>query len=276
MADHLDAGEPARPAQAVAPNWRTSAERWVFAVALALILFASWAWLLYQDWAMRHMDLVDMAMPGTGAWDAGDLALVFVMWAVMMIAMMVPSATPMLLVYRRVARARTAGSRQLLMTGAFLSGYVMAWTAYSVLATLVQWGLHSAALTSPGMVATSPAVGGALLVAAGAYQCTPLKQACLLRCSSPFQFLLTAWRIGAAGALRMGFVHGSYCVGCCWLLMAVLFVVGVMNLLWVALLAGFVLIEKLAPHGVWISRVSGTGLIAWGLWLIGTGVALPG
>jgi predicted metal-binding membrane protein len=262
--------------QAEPAAWRTSAERCILAVGLALILLSSWAWLLYQDWAMRHMHLVDMAMPGTGTWAAGDLALVFVMWAVMMVAMMVPSAMPMLLTYRRAASASTAGPPALPRTGLFLGGYIIAWTAYSVLATLAQWGLHAAALISPGMVLTSPRVGGALLVAAGVYQCTPLKQACLVRCRSPFQFLLTSWRNGMGGALRMGFVHGTYCVGCCWLLMAVLFAVGVMNVMWVAVLAGFVLVERLAPQGIWISRASGIGLIAWGLWLIAGAVSSSG
>ncbi len=137
-------------------------------------------------------------------------------------------------------------------------------TGFSVAATLIQWAMHGAMLISPAMVGTSPLLGGAVLVAAGIYQWTPAKHACLAHCRSPLGFLLNEWRDGARGALIMGLRHGLYCTGCCWLLMLVLFVVGVMNLLWIALLAAFVLSEKLLPQGRWISHVTGLALIAWG------------
>ena len=151
--------------------------------------------------------------------------------------------------------------------GLFLFGYLLVWTGFSMAATLIQWGMHSAMLISPAMVGTSRLLGGAVLVAAGAYQLTPAKHACLSHCRSPLGFLLNEWRDGAWGALAMGLRHGLYCTGCCWLLMAVLFVVGVMNLLWIALLAAFVLLEKAVPQGRWISHGTGLALIACGAWM---------
>jgi predicted metal-binding membrane protein len=190
----------------------------VGAVAIALL---GWAYLFYQGWAMRHMDLVAMAMPSTDAWGPMDLLLVFAMWAVMMVAMMVPSATPMLLAFAAITRSRRAQGRPFVPLWVFLAGYLVLWTAFSLAATLAQWGLHSLALISPMMVGTSPLLGSLLLIAAGVYQWTPLKQACLRHCRSPLQFLLTCWQDGTAGAFLMGLRHGAYCLGCCWLLMAV-------------------------------------------------------
>jgi predicted metal-binding membrane protein len=143
------------------------------------------------------------------------------------------------------------------------------WTGFSALATVAQWGLHVAALLSPGMVATSPWLGGGLLLAAGIFQWTPLKNACLRQCRSPVNFLLQSWREGPTGALVMGLRHGAYCAGCCWFLMALLFVAGVMNLLWVATIMAFVLLEKAAPKGDWIARFGGALLVGWGLLVIG-------
>lgn len=155
-----------------------------------------------------------------------------------------------------------------LATGIFLLGYVIVWTGFSAVATLAQWGLHSLALLSPMMVSTSPILGGVLLIGAGIFQFTPLKHACLAHCRTPLGFLMTEWREGTQGALFMGLRHGSFCVGCCWLLMALLFVAGVMNLLWVAAIAAYVLIEKVVPEGQWVSRAIGSLVIVWGTWMI--------
>lgn len=230
-------------------------------VGISLI---AWLYLAYQDWAMRHMDMVDMAMPGHDAWGSADVGLVLVMWVVMMTAMMAPSASPVVLLYSRIQRDRPASPA--LASWALLLGYLLAWTCFSVAATLLQWGLHGAMLLSPAMTSTSPALGGAVLIAAGIYQWTPAKHVCLARCRSPLAFVLNEWRDGATGALVMGFRHGLFCTGCCWLLMLILFVVGVMNLLWIALLTAFVLLEKTVPDGPWLSRASGCALIVWGVW----------
>ena len=159
-------------------------------------------------------------------------------------------------------------------TAVFLLGYLLVWTGFSALATLAQWGLHSAALLSPMMVSTSSVMGGVLLLAAGIFQWTPLKNACLIHCRSPLAFLMSEWRDGKRGALLMGVKHGSYCVGCCWILMALLFVAGVMNLLWVASITAFVLIEKVVPRGELVGHVAGGVLSLAGILLVGRGLVM--
>ena len=217
---------------------------------------------------MAHMDVVDMAMPSSGRWTAADLGLVLVMWVVMMAGMMLPSALPVVLLYRRVVGAREAAAAPAVLTGLFLAGYLFAWSLYAVEATLVQWALHEAARTAFGMSPGTSLAGGVVLLAAGAYQLSPYKRACLGLCRSPLAFLLNAWRPGPRGALAMGLQHGLYCIGCCWLLMAVLFVVGVMSLPWVAGLTLLVLAEKVVPRGERLARAAGLALIAWGAWLV--------
>ena len=144
----------------------------------------------------------------------------------------------------------------------------MVWTAFSFIATILQWGLHTLALLSPMMVTTSPVLGGLILVLAGIFQWTSLKYACLRRCRSPLAFILQEWEEGRKGAFLMGIKHGIYCVGCCWALMILLFVTGVMNLLWVAVIAGFVLIEKIIPRGYRVGQITGVVLVAWGIWVL--------
>lgn len=205
-----------------------------------------------------------MLMPmRAGPWTPGYAGLVLVMWAVMMGAMMLPSAAPMILLHGVVARRRSGDGRTLL-SAYFILGYVAVWGGYSVAATALQYALEQAALLSPMMESTSIAFAGTVLITAGVYQWTPLKQACLRRCRSPLEFLAVEWREGRRGAFVMGVRHGAFCVGCCWLLMLLLFVGGVMNLAWIAGLALFVLIEKLVPAGHWIGRAAGLALIAWG------------
>lgn len=214
-----------------------------------------------------------VATPQMQAWGGIDLLLLFVMWTIMMVAMMLPSATPMILLFEHVAEQRRSRGRPHASTAVFLLGYLLVWTAFSAVATLGQWALHRSALLSPMMVSTSTALGGGLLIMAGVYQWTPLKRACLKSCRSPLGWLTTQWREGPTGALLMGLRHGGFCVACCWALMALLFVVGVMNLLWVAALAALVLLEKTLPRGIHAARVLGALLAVWGGWLLVRGFA---
>ena len=213
----------------------------------------------------------EMSMDGAMAalqvrpWGALDFLLMFLMWAVMMVAMMVPGAAPMILLFAAVNRKQRERGRPFAPVGAFVAGYIAVWSAFSALATLSQWGLEQAALMSPMMVGASPLLGGGLLVVAGIYQWTPLKHACLKHCRSPLHFLAHGMRKGTGGAFVMGLEHGAFCVGCCWVLMGLLFVGGVMNLLWVAAIAAFVLLEKVVPHGVLAGRLSGALLVLAGL-----------
>ncbi|MFN2431722.1 MAG: DUF2182 domain-containing protein [Gemmatimonadota bacterium] len=237
-------------------------------VLLGVALLAVLAWAHVLRLADRMHAPEHMAMPMALAWGAADFAALFAMWAVMMAAMMLPSAAPMILLFAATNRTRRRHQHPAAPTTLFVAGYLLAWSVYSALAASAQVALHNAALLSPMMVGTSRVLGGTLLIAAGLYQWTPLKRTCLSHCRSPLAFLSTEWREGALGALRMGLKHGSYCVGCCWVLMALLFVGGVMNVLWVAAIAVLVLAEKLAPRGLWLGRVAGGVLAAWGVWLL--------
>jgi len=220
-------------------------DRAIMLCGLAGLSALAWAYLLYAGAGMMEM----------------DFTLTLGIWAVMMIAMMTPSATPTLLMFAAIHRQRRQQARPLTPTALFLAGYLLAWMGFSLLAALAQWGLHTASFF------TSAAPAGALLMAAGIFQWTPLKHTCLTHCRSPQGFFMTEWREGALGALRMGLKHGQYCVGCCWLLMTILFVVGVMNLLWMAVIAAFILIEKIAPFGPWVGRLAGLLLLSTGIWL---------
>jgi predicted metal-binding membrane protein len=184
-----------------------------------------------------------------------------------MVAMMVPSVAPLILMFARANRQRGV-DRVVGSAGILLLGYLLVWSGFSGLAALAQWGLHGAAVLSPMMASTSPVLGGVLLMAAGVFQFTPLKRACLAHCRSPMGLLLSEWHGGRWGTLTMGLKHGIWCVGCCWALMALLFVAGFMNLLWVAAIAGFVLLERTAPMGAMLGRVTGAALVVAGIALI--------
>jgi predicted metal-binding membrane protein len=209
-----------------------------------------------------------MRMLDTQEWGVNTILLLFVMWAVMMVAMMVPSAAPMILSFLTVNQRRSATARPLVPVGLFVLGYLMLWTAYSAVATLAEWGLHQATLLSTSMTATSRTLNGGLLIAAGVFQLTPLKRACLKGCRSPLSFLMSEWREGMAGAFVMGLRHGAYCLGCCWILMALLFVAGVMNLFWVAVIALLVMAEKILARGELLGHVAGIALMTIGVVLI--------
>ena len=212
-----------------------------------------------------------MAVMRPVAWSAGYAVLMVFMWWIMMVAMKLPSAAPMILLYAAVNRKARERGAPFVPTGVFALGYLAAWGVFSLLAVALQWGLERTALLSSVMVGTSIVLGGLLLIAAGAWQLTPLKHACLKHCRSPLHFLSHHWRKGRWGAFRMGAEHGAFCLGCCWFLMGLLFYGGVMNLYWIVGLAAFVLLEKTAPAGHWIGSAAGVGLIAWGgLLLLGS------
>jgi predicted metal-binding membrane protein len=258
-----------RPSATTPEKWnRILIENGALAAGLGTITLLAWAYLLYQAWAMDHMDVVDMAMPSMQAWGIRDLTLVFTMWTIMMVGMMAPSSSPMILLFARIQKQRNVG-RSMPASGLFLLGYLLVWTGFSLVVTLIQWVLHHALLISPMMVGTSPLLSSAVLIAAGVYQWTPAKQACLAHCRSPIGFLLNEWQDGNRGALFMGLRHGLFCTGCCWLLMLILFVVGVMNLLWITLLTAYVLLEKFLPQQPWVSKITGIALIGWGVWMTG-------
>jgi predicted metal-binding membrane protein len=243
-------------------------DRAAILAALASVTLVAWTYLFYRASTMTFTGGMDMAahmaMPQLQSWGAIELLLLFFMWAVMMVAMMLPSAAPLLLLFARAQREKT-GSHVLGSAAVLLAGYVLVWTAFSVLAALAQSGLHHAALLSPMMVSTSSVFSGLLFLGAGVFQYTPLKRACLARCRSPLSFLMGEWRTGQWGALLLGFKHGAYCVGCCWMLMGLLFIAGVMNLLWVAAIAALLLVEKAAPKGELVGRLAGGVLIAAGI-----------
>jgi predicted metal-binding membrane protein len=246
-------------------------ERAITLVSLAGITGLAWVYIIHLTSSMMSMDANGMqqaSMPVMQTWQAGDVLLTFLMWAVMMVAMMTPSAAPMILTFAGIRRQRQPDRSSIPSTMIFLLGYLVAWSLFSAVATLIQWGLHSAALLSEDMISVSSLFSGILLIFAGIYQFTPLKNMCLSHCRTPLGFLMNEWRDETSGALRMGVRHGFYCIGCCWLLMSILFVAGVMNLLWSALIAGIVIIEKVIPCGQWISRAIGLLVVGWGIRLL--------
>jgi predicted metal-binding membrane protein len=245
-------------------------QRVMILAALAAVAALAWLYLFVaaadMTAAMAGMDRA-MVMPPRGAI---ELLLLFAMWWVMMIGMMLPGVTPVILTFATVNRNRRARGEPYVPAALFAAGYLLAWGGFSLAATLVQEGLERAALLSPmDMTTNSQLFGGILFLAAGLYQFTPVKLACLQFCRSPLDFVVNHWRDGPGGALRMGVTHGLHCLGCCWILMLLLFVGGVMNLLWVAALAIVVLIEKLTP-GPWIGRAGGVLLALYGVWLLAT------
>ena len=224
-------------------------ERLIVALAIALLIVLCGAYLA----AGAGMDGMTAMRPPFGA--------LVLMWWVMMAAMMLPSAAPAILLYARVRESR--GGPAIAAPAVFATGYLLIWLLFSVIAAGAQSLLAGPAITVGGVAARA-----ALLVAAGLYQLSPLKSACLRQCRSPAQFLSRHWKPGATGALRLGAAHGAYCVGCCWLLMALLFVGGVMNFAWIAALTALVALEKLARHGALLGRGAGLGLIGWGAALL--------
>ncbi len=235
---------------------------------LAGLCLLAWFYLFYLVWVMDRMQGA-MAGPQVMHWTVIEALLCFIMWAVMMVGMMIPSATPMIMVFTQTYRDRVSQGQPYVPTSLFVLGYLTVWSAFSIAATAAQWGLHAATLLSPTMLkSTSPLLGGIILITAGAFQWTDLKQRCLKHCRSPLSFLLNEWRDGRFGAFKMGLSHGLFCLGCCWALMGLLFVTGVMNLLWIALIGVFVMVEKLVPFERMVGRGTGVLLVAWGISLL--------
>ena len=252
-------------------------DRRLVVLALLSLSMLAWAYLVVmaRQMAVGDMTLMGMgassAMPGSdmmGAmtmsqmpWSLVTFLLMFIMWSVMMIGMMIPSAAPVILLFARIQRRKLADQAPTVRIAAFIAGYLLIWTLFSLIATILQWVLTEFRLLSPMMESTNQSLGAGVLLAAGIYQLTPFKLACLKQCQSPLGFLTSRWKDGTLGSLSMGIEHGLFCLGCCWLLMALLFVGGVMNLIWVAVIATFVLLEKVMPKGEIVGRVGGVLLI---------------
>lgn len=214
---------------------------------------------------------VAMSGPDVSAWSVGAIFPLFLMWAEMMIAMMIPSAAPMILTFAMVNRQRRRHLCPFTATALFVAGYVIIWTGFSLLAALAQWALHAVTLLSPEMKSSSSILGGSILILAAIYQFTPWKRACLDHCRTPLAFILTEWREGRKGAVLMGLRHGAYCTGCCWLLMALLFVAGVMNIFWIGMITVLVLLEKVLPIRFKLGPVTGLFLAVWAAWVFISG-----
>jgi len=236
--------------------------------ALVAVIALSWAYLLAgAGMGMSAIEMTRMApltMMAPAAWTPGYAVLMFFMWWVMMVAMMLPSAAPMILLFATVNRKQRDTGHPYVATSIFAFGYLAAWAGYSLIAVILQWQLERTGILSPSLVATNASFGSFLLLAAGLYQLSPIKYACLRRCRSPLAFLATQWRQGARGALRMGLLHGAFCVGCCGFLMGLIFLGGVMNLYWIAGLAVLVLFEKTAPAGHWLGYAIGVAFLVGG------------
>ncbi|KXF75659.1 metal-binding protein [Paramesorhizobium deserti] len=261
-------------------------ERAIAATSLAALTLLAWIYVLWlvNGMQMQPMDAGTMSMPDMDmdmsngavlepvlrAWNASDFMFTFAMWTIMMIGMMTPSASPMILLYARVGRQSALQGKPLAATGFFAGGYLLAWTGFSLAATIAQWVLERTLLITPMMASTSTAFTGLVLVSAGLFQWTGVKNACLTHCQNPIAFIQHhgGFRRDPLGSLTIGFRHGVYCVGCCWALMGLLFVGGVMNPLWIAAIAIYVLVEKLVPTGRWLPRIAGAVLIAVGTWLL--------
>jgi predicted metal-binding membrane protein len=255
-------------------------DRAIIIAALGVLAALAWFDLVWiaNDMAMDGMDMAGyrmipagraLMMPASSPWQPVEFAYVLAMWVVMMIGMMTASAAPIILVYARVGR-KASESRPFASTAWFALGYLLAWIAFSLAATSVQWALERAALLTPMMASESKIIGGILLILAGLYQWTPLKDVCLSQCQAPLGFILSlgGFQRAATGSLMMGFRHGVYCLGCCWALMVLLFALGVMNLFWITALAILVLLEKVIPSGRVIARISGIAFFVGAVWML--------
>jgi predicted metal-binding membrane protein len=262
-------------------------DRLVVAAALAALAAFAWGYVLWLAFAMNMPAAAGdtMSMGGMGSmvepafkpWSAAEFIFALTMWTVMMVGMMTASAAPMILIYARVAREAALRQRPFAPTGWFAAGYLLCWLGFSLVATSAQWVLERAALVAPASARASDALGGLVLLIAGLYQLTPLKNACLSQCQSPLFFIHRhgGFRADAPGSFRLGLVHGAYCIGCCWALMALLLVGGVMNVLWIAGLTALVLVEKLSPPGRVMPVLVGCVLSAAGLWLLARSGVVP-
>ena len=247
-------------------------DRRLVMAALIAVTVSAWSYTL----ATPGMDMGAAGGMGEGGslsasllthahWSLAHAAAMLSMWWVMMAAMMLPSAAPLILLFAAVQRKQREASNPFVPTGFLVAGYLAVWAAFGIVAALLQWGLEQSGLLMVSMSMVSPMLGATLLIAAGLYQFTPIKGACLSHCRSPLVFVTTHWRPGSGGAFRMGITHGVFCLGCCWVLMGLLFFGGVMNPIWIGGLALYVLVEKIMPRGHWVRYLSGVLLVVWGL-----------
>lgn len=245
-------------------------DRLILIIALILLCAISWYYIiyLYNQMYPMNMDAFLFAMPMSPEWTLVDFALLFLMWFVMMIAMMIPSVAPLILIFSMVNRKSKQTANPFVPSHYLLAGYLIIWAIFSLLATVLQWLFQNLNWLNPDMVVTNKTVGGIILILAGVFQFTPLKRQCLKYCQTPVSFIHTHWKEGRAGALQMGIKNGMYCLGCCWVLMLLLFVSGIMNLLWIVLISLFVLIEKLFPRFKLVSWLAGAALILYGVWVM--------
>ena len=240
-------------------------ERWLILGSMAVVITLAWTYTVHMA---GHMPLseatVSMHIVQPWAWTDGLTA--FLMWNVMMVGMMLPTAAPWVLTLAGLTR-KEEQTGLLTATGGFLIGYLTVWTGFSLAASLLQWMLHDYGLLSPWIGRVSAQTGAVVLILAGIYQWLPIKYACLKHCRSPLSFFLTSWRDGRFGAARMGMQHGLFCIGCCWMLMLIMFVGGAMSVITMALLSGFILAERILPAGPWVARLPGVALIVWGAYI---------
>ena len=277
----MTVSQPATAAMVAArSSRRRPRDTWAILTGVGGVTVAAWIYLAVDaqrmSGGMTDGSIADgmQSMMQVRAWSATEFGVRLLMWAVMMVAMMLPTAVPMTLVYAAVARKAARENHPVAPTFLFVAGYLTLWGGFSVAATAAQRGLDQLSLLSPSMVSASPLLGGALLVSAGVYELTPAKRACLAHCRAPAHFISQHWRGGLGGAFRLGLALGAYCLGCCWILMGLLFVGGVMNLLWVAAISAFILLEKTIPFGQIGSRVAGAVMILVGV--LGVAGVRPG
>jgi predicted metal-binding membrane protein len=248
--------------------WLIRHRRVLVAGALATVSAVAWVYLLFGAGIEREMmDVgVGQMMKMLPEWSPSHAVLIFVMWGAMMVAMMLPTAAPTVLLVTTLASDRTSNPNFVpALAMLFALGYLLVWCGFSFAATLTQWGLDGAGLLSETMAFGDAMLAGTVLIAAGVYQWTSLKDTCLRHCRSPSEFLVSHWHDGTVGAVQIGVRHGLFCLGCCWMLMALLFVGGLMNLAWVGAIAILVLLEKIMPWGDWMSRLTGLIFILWGV-----------
>ena len=263
-------------------------DRMTVYVGVFVVLFVSWFYILGMGWHMNTLPFVENKMmnmpmeksmgfldtilmwmpPSRGSWVLSDFILLFLMWSVMMIAMMTPSILPMLMLFTTLNARNKSKGKDTSPTLFLLAGYLMSWVLFSLVITLPEYAMHKSGLLNPMMEPTHAYLGSAMLIIAGIYQFTPFKDACLTVCQSPLTFLMNNWKDGNLGAFLVGYKHGFYCIGCCWALMLTLFALGVMNIMWVMVLTIFVLFEKLSyKNPLLFRRVAGYAFILWGILL---------
>ena len=248
--------------------------RWTVIGIVVALLAVGWVYMIYMAWAMQNMATVEMWMPPVAqmrSWHAYDFLMLSVMWVLMMVAMMLPSTLPTVLLFTQVIKRKNA-QYIFLPVLIFVCGYLVAWTVYSLIAVVLQWQLHVRGLLNPMMDSRSYLWSACVLIVAGLYQFTPLKESCLRQCQSPLSFLMTYWKDGYGGGLMMGIKHGFYCVGCCWALMSILFAVGVMNMFWIVILSLFAILEKSLLSPTIGSKVVGVVVTLWGCWWLWLGL----